>query len=336
MEGWYSTKCKLTWKLKGTKYNRLYFQLAPSTLPTEGIGFGLLPTVVAYDSTPDGPNNHYQGIAQMAKKDLLPTPTSVQRDHPERVEALKATGATTMMSRNNGENRPNSIIDHMNFYGLLRTPTAAEAKNQNSSSQIYLQNQVGATPKLLPTPMASEAIERRNMKTVVKIVETGSNQTTLTTMAKYGGLLPTPAAVDHKQTTLCESQRERSTLPGLMVKTYLLPTPTVMDTNCGDLNKIDQRRMKAKETSNNGNGFGTTIGELANRGMLPTPATRDYKGARSTEALQESGRNETNSLPDMFHQTGKTSQLNPRFVAEMMGFPPNWLELPFQSTETKA
>jgi hypothetical protein len=155
----------------------------------------------------------------------------------------------------------------------------------------------------------------------------------------------------------------------------LLPTPTVMDTNCGDLEKIDARRAKALASKNNGNGFGPTIGELANRGLLPTPqankvngcdlnsenlanrnkgnleetvagwvvhgflptpATRDYKGARSTEALQESGRNETNSLPDAFHQPGKTSQLNPQFVAEMMGFPPDWLELPFQSTETKA
>lgn len=34
-----------------------------------------------------------------------------------------------------------------------------------------------------------------------------------------------------------------------------------------------------------------------------------------------------------FHQTGKTSQLNPRFVAEMMGFPPDWLELPFINTD---
>ena len=30
---WYSRRCKLTWKLKGTKYNRMYFQLAPSTPP---------------------------------------------------------------------------------------------------------------------------------------------------------------------------------------------------------------------------------------------------------------------------------------------------------------
>jgi hypothetical protein len=69
-------------------------------------------------------------------------------------------------------------------------------------------------------------------------------------------------------------------------------------------------------------------------GMLPTPATRDYKGARSTEALEEAGRNQTNSLPDAFAQPGKTSQLNPRFVLEMMNFPPDWTELPFLNGET--
>jgi len=31
----------------------------------------------------------------------------------------------------------------------------------------------------------------------------------------------------------------------------------------------------------------------------------------------------------------KTSQLNPRFVAEMMRFPTNWTELPFQNGEIK-
>jgi hypothetical protein len=44
MEGWYSTKCNLTWKMRGTSYNRMYFQLVPSTHRTEGIEFGLLPT----------------------------------------------------------------------------------------------------------------------------------------------------------------------------------------------------------------------------------------------------------------------------------------------------
>lgn len=52
MGGWYSKRCALTWKLKGTKSNRMYFQLVPSkplisdkesgSLPTE-----MLPTPTA-------------------------------------------------------------------------------------------------------------------------------------------------------------------------------------------------------------------------------------------------------------------------------------------------
>ena len=51
MEGWYSTKCKLTWKLKGTKYSRMYCQLYPSTHHTVETEFGLLPTPTTMDST---------------------------------------------------------------------------------------------------------------------------------------------------------------------------------------------------------------------------------------------------------------------------------------------
>jgi len=50
MEGWYSKRCKLTWKMKGTKYNRLYFQLFPSTHHTEETEFGLLPTPKAVEA----------------------------------------------------------------------------------------------------------------------------------------------------------------------------------------------------------------------------------------------------------------------------------------------
>src|SRR5436190_2052435 len=43
-EGWYSTKFKLTWKLRGSSFSRMYFQLAASTLRTEETEFGLLHT----------------------------------------------------------------------------------------------------------------------------------------------------------------------------------------------------------------------------------------------------------------------------------------------------
>jgi hypothetical protein len=109
----------------------------------------------------------------------------------------------------------------------------------------------------------------------------------------------------------------------------LLPTPICTDTNSGDLNKINQRRERAKAKKINGNGFGMTVGELANRGMLPTPAAQDSKN--STLPKSQITRD---TIPGKLLRDGQTSQLNPRFVAEMMGFPPDWTELPFLSGET--
>ena len=102
-EGWYSTKCRLIWKLKGTKYNRMYFQLAPSTLRTDEIGYGLLqndllPTPTLQDARIGinniGGSKHRMERGSVALADialgltnqLLPTPT-----------AMDSTGATANM-----------------------------------------------------------------------------------------------------------------------------------------------------------------------------------------------------------------------------------------------
>jgi hypothetical protein len=113
MEDWYSKRCKLTWNLKGTKYNRLYFQLVPSTLHIGENECG-----------------------------LWPTPTSVQRNHPERVIGLKEKGATTMMSRKNGEQRPNSILDQAMFNGLIPTPTASDNRNRGNPQDPCVKNRL--------------------------------------------------------------------------------------------------------------------------------------------------------------------------------------------------
>jgi hypothetical protein len=197
MADWYSSRCALTWKLKGTKFSRLLFQLHPKTHRTEEIEFG-----------------------------LLPTPTAVQRDHPERVEALKATGATTMMSRLNGENRPNSILDAMNFYGMLPTPTAMDSTNATAT-------------------MKSSQVKDGSMHSV--------------TLNRY------------------------------IMNNPLLNTPTCSDKNGGCTRSNPKLQLGS-----------SLVNEM--HGVLNRP-------------------------------TGTTSQLNPRFVAEMMGFPPNWTELPFLNGE---
>jgi hypothetical protein len=69
--------------------------------------------------------------------------------------------------------------------------------------------------------------------------------------------------------------------------------------------------------------------------MLPTPNAMDWNTARSPEALQAAKEQHGSALQDTLRQrAGQGSQLNPRFVAEMMGFPVNWTELPFQSGAT--
>ena len=60
--------------------------------------------------------------------------------------------------------------------------------------------------------------------------------------------------------------------------------------------------------------------------MLPTPTSGSKNSQHSIAEWGGSG-NPLRNIP------GAYSQLNPRFVAEMMGFPPNWTELPFQSGE---
>jgi hypothetical protein len=75
-EGWYSRRCGLTWKLLGTKYNRLYFQLQASTHHTNESEFGLWPTPIAGDwkgqKRSDGTASMLSGVVAL----MLPTPTT--------------------------------------------------------------------------------------------------------------------------------------------------------------------------------------------------------------------------------------------------------------------
>ena len=187
--GWFSTKCKLTWKLKGTKFSRMYFQLVPQTHRTGEIGFGLLPT-------------------------------------PTVSETIECTEAREVIMRGN---------------------SPRIKSNQGTDGQAKLND-----------------------------------------MARVG----------------------------------LLPTPIAMDSNGATAN------MKSIQVKD-GSMHSVTLSRALTMGMLPTP-TADDNPAKNT------GKRNQNGLQKIAYQTtGKTSQLNPRFVMEMMGFPPNWTELPFLNGEMK-
>jgi hypothetical protein len=68
-----------------------------------------------------------------------------------------------------------------------------------------------------------------------------------------------------------------------------------------------------------------TIHKAELSGLIPTPA--------AAEGTKITGNENQDSLTKRVRQqTGKTGQLNPLFVLEMMGFPSNWTLLPFLIT----
>ena len=154
--------------------NRCLFLLVPSEPHTDEIGCsssqGVLlqtPTTVQTDEPPEkmrarAEKNGYKNgtkfgsltsqikYDERVKELLLPTPLAVEREHPERVENLKAAGATRINSRVNGDQRPNGLIDFMQFYDLLPTQVSQGLKvcDENGKTQFI-------DLDLLPTPMAN-------------------------------------------------------------------------------------------------------------------------------------------------------------------------------------
>jgi hypothetical protein len=88
-----------------------------------------------------------------------------------------------------------------------------------------------------------------------------------------------------------------------------LPTPTA--TSYGR-NKSSSPNAKERHS----------LESMARKNLWPTPAARDYKGARRPETMAKTGRNpETNSLPDSVEFKGESGRLNPTWVEWLMGFP---------------
>lgn len=128
------------------------------------------------------------------------------------------------------------------------------------------------------------------------------------------GLLPT---VQTQGLKMCENGKTQFYPVGL------LPTPTAIDAGSGRINK----------SLSSGSTPRPTIALAAKMNLLPTPKVQDCRHAKRDRGKINLGE-EMSELA--YRQTGKTSQLNPRYVAEMMGFPTDWTELPFQSGEWKA
>jgi hypothetical protein len=102
----------------------------------------------------------------------------------------------------------------------------------------------------------------------------------------------------------------------------LLLTPTTRE-EVQDLHKFKKRMEKYPN--------GTTMPNLATqiKSMLPTPRASDWNPKWPSKNWQ--GKSDLNSV--LNGMNGTKLALNPAYVIEMMGFPPNWTELPFLNGE---
>tara|TARA_R100000458_G_scaffold40695_1_gene38301 strand:- start:1261 stop:1728 length:468 start_codon:yes stop_codon:yes gene_type:complete len=110
----------------------------------------------------------------------------------------------------------------------------------------------------------------------------------------------------------------------------LLPTPLASQN--GNYKQV----IKGNTHRKSGYKIPTDLMTLANQGLLPTPTASDQNAGRRGDAPRKDHNPMTNNLKDAMNyqqQTSKCSQLNPQFVAEMMGFPKDWTTLPFLSGE---
>lgn len=142
-------------------------------------------------------------------------------------------------------------------------------------------------------------------------------------------LLPTPTASEGKRggqivvgrKIVRKTGNVFSTKLSDLAKSCLLPTPVASDATTGAIIGQNDQYVTTKNGTPrkiNQNGQNGSIGLARIAQLLPTPQARDCKGqCHKTQSC----------LPNHFG----TSQLNPLFVEEMMGFPLMWSVLPFLS-----
>ena len=151
-------------------------------------------------------------------------------------------------------------------------------------------------------------------------------------------LLPTPTAIDKGGGRINRSPSpnaaDRPTL-ALAARKGLLPTPCSIEAT------------KFTKTINPNSQMGQGLTALAVNGLLHTPTAMEIKHSNRVKGLKEQGAKgmysrkngalRPNGLTDFLdfnnQVDGGTSQLNPLFVEEMMGFPLMWTALPFLSPD---
>lgn len=136
-----------------------------------------------------------------------------------------------------------------------------------------------------------------------------------TAVTEYG-LLPT---VQTQGLKVCNNEGKTE-----FANLQLLPTPLSNDGRGGASKNVKQGKIKRPS----GQIYTAQLRDLAGCNLLPTPTAQESRGNASRDRGKS---NLTDEIAHICKPDGQSSQLNPLFVAEMMGFPTDWTLEPFLS-----
>jgi len=167
---------------------------------------------------------------------------------------------------------------------------------------------------------------------------------------EWAGMLPTPSAQEpgwsnrtpltkdgktptHPNQRWYDAQTGRLMQKGLqnLGNLGMLPTPRASEAYKSPTADVKIRNGQYYRVNKKGEEWSVRLIDIAASNLLPTPTASDYN-ARGDQPNWQGG-DLVSTMHKKTKQTGKTSQLNPLFVEEMMGFPKHWTVLPFQSGE---
>lgn len=179
MTDWYSKRCKLIWKMKGTKYSRLRFLLQASTHHISVTEYGLLPTPTAsegkrgsvrdltvVDGIPMNIDSHGKrygvGIRQLAEQGFLPSPLASDATTGAIIgKNDKFVITSTGMPRKINQNGTDGSVGlaRLGKLGMLPTPRARAAGGNTSRDRGKGNLEDKIAQAMLPTPTANEGFK---------------------------------------------------------------------------------------------------------------------------------------------------------------------------------
>jgi hypothetical protein len=221
-------------------------------------------------------------------------------DYPLSSQTLPNSG-----SMRNGDCIAQPMLEPLtdgNDGGVWPTPTAFDSSTPANISPEARERQLrrgdpngsrrtssGSLAKevLWPTPVANDT-QRSPQAALEAKLRMGGNRTEITSLNVMSKLWPTPAAYDAKMTGQIQNGRHSEMLPGVAV---MWPTPTA---------------------------------GIAHRGTDPE-RTNDRAGAPTFKAVAMGFSHQHATTPQPGHDGSPKVDLNPWFVASLMGLPADWL-----------